>query len=135
MRPKTETDIILVKKISSEVANAVEIAFNKVGLPMAMTDQDCLDMLEKTSGGFVISTMGQIISEKRTLKILSFNGVTPSLKTLADGSYPLFRELYFVTKTESSGPVRKFIDFSGSSSGRSIMEEVGTLVTMGRIKG
>jgi phosphate transport system substrate-binding protein len=79
--------------------------------------------------------MGQIISEKRTLKILSFNGVTPSLKTLADGSYPLFRELYFVTKTESSGPVRKFIDFSGSSSGRSIMEEVGTLVTMGRIKG
>ncbi len=135
MRPKTETDFLLVKQISPEVSQALDIALSKEGLPMAMTDQDCLEMLEKTPGGFAVSTMGQIISEKRPLKILAFNGVTPSIKTIADGSYPLFRELYLLTKTEPSGPVRKFIDFAGSSPGRKIMEEAGNLVLMGQIKG
>jgi phosphate transport system substrate-binding protein len=132
LRPKTDTDTLLVKKISPEMSHAVDAAMSKKGLAIAMTDQDCLDLLEKTLGGFTVSTLAQIISEKRPLKILSFNGVKPSIQALADGSYPLFKELYLVTKTEPSGVVRKFIDFVQSPPGMKIMEGTGILVIMGK---
>ena len=132
LRPKGEMDTLLLKKISSEMSHAIDTAHSTAGLAMAMTDQDCLDLLEKTPAGFGVSTLAQIVSEKRPLKILSFNGVKPSIKTLMDGSYPLFRELYLVTKTDSSGLVRKFIDFVQSSPGRKIMEGAGNLVIMGK---
>jgi len=135
LRPASETDILLVKKISTEMGQAVDTALSRKGMQIAMTDQDCLDFLEKASGGFAISTLAQLISEKRQLKILSFNGVPPSLKNLRDGSYPLFKELYLVTKTEPSILVRKFIDFVRSSQGRKILEESGNLSIIGQSGG
>ena len=76
LRPVTETDTLLVKKISPELSSAVDIAFSREGRVIAMTDQECLDIIEKTPGGFGFSTLTQVLSEKRPLKILSFNGIT-----------------------------------------------------------
>ena len=132
LRPSTETDTLLLKKISPEVSNAVDTALSRDGMLMAITDQECLDLIEKTSGGFGFATLTQTISEKRPLKILPFNGLTPSLKTLSEGSYPLSKPLYFVIKPEFSVLVRKFIDFVRSSEGRKILEESGNLVVIGR---
>ena len=135
LRSKAEIDILLVKKISPEMSHAVDTALTREGMLVAMTDQDCLDLLAKTPGGLALSTLTQLVTEKRPLKILSYNGVTPSIETLADGSYPLFRELYLMTKKEPSGLVRKFIDFVRSSPGRKILEEAGNLVIIGKSKG
>jgi phosphate transport system substrate-binding protein len=132
LRPKGETDTFIVKKISPEMSQAVDTALSKDGLAIAVTDQDCLDLLEKTPGGFGVSTLAQIVSEERPLKILSFDGVMPSIKTLTDGSYPLFRELYLVTKAERSGAVRKFIAFVQSPPGTRIMAGAGNLVMIGK---
>lgn len=135
LRPATETDILLVRKISSEMSKAVDTALSRQGMAIAMTDRECADIIEKAPGGFGIITLTQIISEKRPFKILSFNGLTPSPKALKDGSYPLFKSLYLITKTEPSVWVRKFIDFVRSSEGRKILEESGNLVVIDRFGG
>lgn len=135
LRPKTEIDMLLVKKISPEMSHAVDTALTREGMLVAMTDQDCLDLLAKTPGGLAVSTLTQLVTEKHPLKILSFNGVTPSIETFVDGTYPLFRELYLITKKEPSGLVRKYIDFVRSSPGRKILEEAGNLVITGKFKG
>ncbi len=131
LRPATDTDFLLAKKISPEMSNALDAALSRSGMTIALTDQDCLDIIGKTPGGLGFSTLTQIVSEKRPLKILSFNGVTPSTKTLANGSYPLFKSLFMVTKIEPSVPVQKFIDFVGSPGGRKILEESGNVPMRG----
>jgi phosphate transport system substrate-binding protein len=132
VRPSTELDTMLVKQISPEMSNAVDIALSHKGSLTAMTDQDCLDLIEKTPGGFGFATLTQVLSENRQLKVLLFNGLTPSSKALADGSYPFYKTLYFVTKTEPSVRVRKFIDVVRSPEGRKVLEETGNLVTIDR---
>jgi phosphate transport system substrate-binding protein len=135
LRLPTETDILLVRKLSSETAKAVDTALSRQGMVIAQTDQECADLIEKTPGGLGISTLTQTLSERRPFKILSLNGLTPSVNALKDGSYPLFKSLYFTTKTEPPVWVRKFIDFIGSSAGRKILDESGNWVVIGRIGG
>jgi phosphate transport system substrate-binding protein len=135
LRPPTDMDTVLTKAISPEMSKAIDAALSRRGMIIAMTDQDCVDIIEKTPGGLGFTTLTQIVSEKCPLKILSLNGLTPSLKTLADGSYPLSKTLYFVMKTEPSVLVRKVMGFVRSSEGRKILEESGNLVVMGRSGG
>ena len=132
LRLSTETDTQLVKEISLEMRNALDIVLSRKGMSIAMTDQECLNLVETTPGGLGFATLTQTLSEKHSLRILSFNGLTPSIKTLADGSYPFSKSLYFVTKTEPSVLVQNFIDFVRSPQGRNILEESGNLVVIGR---
>lgn len=60
-------------------------------------------------------------------KVLSINGVEPSVGTTLDGSYPLSRNLYLVTKgAPKAGSVEKaFIDYILSARGKIIVKEAG----------
>ncbi len=128
LRPAGDSDTLIVKKISPEISAAMDIALSRQGMIMALTDQENADMTEKTAGSFGSSTLTQIISEKRHLNILNYNGVVPSVKTLSNGKYPLFKPIFIITKPEPSKLVRKFLDFIRSSEGKRILEESGNLV-------
>jgi len=59
---------------------------------------------------------------------VSANGkaaVLPSAQTIADGSYPITRYLYFYTRTKPAGKVKQFIDWVLSNDGQSIITSVG----------
>jgi len=49
--------------------------------------------------------------------------VAPSIKTVADNSYPSSRPLFFYTDGEAAGAVRGFIDFALSPAGQKIVVE------------
>jgi phosphate transport system substrate-binding protein len=51
----------------------------------------------------------------KTVKALVIDNVTPSEKTVADGSYPLSRVLHFFTKGPPAGLAKEYIDFVLSS--------------------
>ncbi|MBC7129770.1 substrate-binding domain-containing protein, partial [Candidatus Bathyarchaeota archaeon] len=55
--------------------------------------------------------------------------VTPSIKTLASGEYPISRYLYLVTngQPESGSLADRFIDFIRSKRGQQIVEQYGYL--------
>ena len=60
------------------------------------------------------------------VKILSINGVAPTAKTIADGSYPIAGNVYAIyRKGETNENVKKAIDFMLSPEGQKIVEQSG----------
>ncbi|MGV8057717.1 MAG: substrate-binding domain-containing protein [Smithellaceae bacterium] len=128
LRQRNEIDIQIVTMISSEISQAIDIALSRPGIFTAVTDQDNAEMIEKTAGAFGISTLTQVLAEKRSVKILSYNGITPSIKHLASGSYPLTRPYFTVTQKDLSVPARNFLAFMRSIQGKKILKTTGNYV-------
>ena len=55
------------------------------------------------------------------VKILSVNNITPTQQTVQNGSYPLTRNLIFLTKGTPTGIVKNFINFCLSPEGQTIV--------------
>lgn len=129
LRPPSEYDMTLLKNISAEMERAVRSALSRQGMIVEVTDQDSAGAIEKVPGALGTITLGQVLSEKRLLKTLPVNGVTPSAKTLADGSYPYFKAYYLITKPGAPSAVRKFLDFVYSAAGREILTRSGYVMS------
>jgi len=56
---------------------------------------------------------------------LRFNGVEPSVRTVADGSYPYFKPLLIVTGPKTPAAAQEFVAFVRSATGREILERSG----------
>ena len=125
MRPRGETNSDMLKALSPDMNRAVSSADNRPGLLMAVTDQECADALEKTPGALGPSTLGQIISEKRQIKVLALDGAAPSLQAMRDGTYPHVRHLYLVIGPKSHPAAGHFIAFARSAEGRKILGSLG----------
>ncbi len=132
LRPEADSDTKIAKGLSPGMEQAVKFAQSREGMIVTPTDQDTAEAVEKISGALGMSTLTQILSEKRKMKILSFNGVRPSVEGISDGSYPLARSLYIVTSTKTPAAARQFIDFIGSQAGRKILTEYGNMVVEAR---
>lgn len=127
LRPERESATLVIKNISPAMSRAIDSALTREGMIITATDQEALDLLEKMPGSFGATSMDQVITEKRKLNVLAFNGVKPSLKALSDGSYPLSKTLYFITPVKMSKATEKFVSFVLSSEGRRIFEQNGCL--------
>jgi phosphate transport system substrate-binding protein len=66
----------------------------------------------------------------KNIKPLSVNGVTGSIDSALDKSYPLARELYMYTNGEPQGSAAKFMTFIKSRAGQEIVAKVGFVPTM-----
>ena len=129
LRPAGEASTKILESMSEDMNKAVLNSFMRSGLNIAVNDQENSDLIERLPGSFGAGSLCQLITEKRNLNILSLNGVKPSVRTLANGTYPYFKNLYIITGPKSSHLVRQFIDFVFSPSGRSILSKTGHLVT------
>lgn len=67
--------------------------------------------------GFV--SFAHMSSDVNTLKI---NDVSPSVESIADGSYELQRPFIFIVHGEATGDLKDFIDWTNGSSARKILE-------------
>lgn len=128
LRPEGDIDTIILKGISPEIEEAVKKARTREGLTVAMTDQDSADIVEKLSGSFGTTTLTQIISEKRHFTVLPLNGIIPGLKTIANGTYPFYKNFTMITGPKPSPVARSFIEFVKSKEGRSILMKTGNNV-------
>jgi phosphate transport system substrate-binding protein len=70
--------------------------------------------------------MGYIDQTVRAVN-LSANGteIAPTVGNVLDGSYPLSRNLYYVTNGEATGLAKDFIAFTLSPEGQAIVEREG----------
>ncbi len=125
LRPHEESDIPVLQSMSPAIRAAVDIALRRKAMIVGMTDDDAADAIEIVPGAFGGTTLSLILSEKRTLRVLSLGGVMPSVRTMADGSYPYCKTFFMVTKKNPPAWVRRFIDFVRSSAGASILAKNG----------
>lgn len=59
------------------------------------------------------------------IKLLSVDGVAPTVENIRDGSYPLVATAYMVTKGPRSANVRKIVDYMLSPEGQKLVEDTG----------
>jgi phosphate transport system substrate-binding protein len=60
-----------------------------------------------------------------TVKAVAIDGVEATEENAKDGSYPIVRPLYFLTKEQPTGLVKDFIDYCLSSEGQAIVSSEG----------
>lgn len=56
---------------------------------------------------------------------MAYDGVTPSMESAMDGSYPISRPLYMYTYGETSDGAQAFLDFILSPEGQEMAKEEG----------
>ena len=60
-------------------------------------------------------------ARKRNVKIIGFDGKSPTYKNVSSGNYGLYRPLYLVTSPQPSKKAKDFVTFARSEEGRKIM--------------
>jgi len=87
--------------------------------------------VSSSEGAIGYAGLGYALEAEGKVKILlvkkdsSSPEVSPSLKTVQDGTYPISRPLQLYTKGDPPGTVKEFIDFSLSPAGQKIVKETG----------
>jgi phosphate transport system substrate-binding protein len=76
---------------------------------------------------FAVGITGISSARKRDVKILNFDGKTPTYENVRDGQYGLYRPLYIVTGPTPNQKVQDFIKFINSEDGRKILRDNQTV--------
>jgi phosphate transport system substrate-binding protein len=125
LRPEGDQDTTILRGMAPFMAAAVDSAFARAGLITAANDQENLDTLEKLPGSLGVAILGQIRAERRNLKMLRLDGVTPSTDALRSGAYRHQKTLYLVLRSEPSPLAAAFAAFVVSPAGRDRLAGVG----------
>jgi len=127
LRPEQDTDTAILRQVSSEMNRALHGAYARPGMVLAVTDADSLNAIARMPGSLGTASLCQIMTDKPSVHILSYNGVEPTLKNLANGSYPLVKRYYLVTTGKSPPAARQFAQFLRSARAREILKRTGNL--------
>jgi phosphate transport system substrate-binding protein len=63
----------------------------------------------------------------KRVKSIRYNGVDPANENVKNGTYPLARPIYFLTKGPVKPPVKEFIDFVLSAESQNLLEREGLI--------
>ena len=120
--------------IGREAASGTRDGFESI----TDTEDACKYNQELTSTGDVVQTVSSnpnaigyasLASVKDTVKLISVEGVTPTTKTIQDGSYKIQRNFVMVTKknAELSPAAKSFFEFATSSAADEWIIEAGAV--------
>ena len=117
--------------VAREEGSGTRTAFQDLVMGKALIKSDAI--LQNSNGflktavssdsqaiGFI--SMGLVGS---SVKALTINGVAATEENAKNGTYPVVRPLYFLTKTQPTGIVKDFIDFCTGPDGQKIVAEEG----------
>ena len=76
---------------------------------------------------YALAITGISSARKRNVKILKFDGKSPSYENVKSGAYGLYRPLYLVTSPAPTPLAREFLKFATSDEGREIIRKNGTV--------
>lgn len=76
---------------------------------------------------FAMGITGISSARKRKVKIIAFDGKSPTYENVKKGEYGLYRPLYLVTSPAPSKHVREFIQFAQSNEGKEIIRKNKTV--------
>lgn len=134
MRAASDSDTEAIRAISPEVRQANIEALARPGMLVAVSDNDNVTHIEKIPGALGTTALSMIFSEGLPLKALKLNGVEPTAKNIANGSYPYFKRMYIITGPKINPAAHKFIAFVQSPAGREILARTEHWVTETKVR-
>lgn len=131
LRPEGDIDTKILRGLSPGMNSAISKAQKQHGMITAVTDPEARETVSKTPGAISAQALTGIVVDKSPLNVLTLNGIKGTPKALADGTYPLAKDISFVTTSRISPAALKLLDFIYSSQGRAIAGKSGVQVTAG----
>ncbi len=129
LRPREDTDTKILKSLSPAMAVAVAAAHQRQGMRIALTDPESNEAVSRTPGGIGTAALAGVLVSGMPLNVVALNGVRPGRKTLADGTYPLAKEIIIATTGKLPVAASQFLEFVYSKRGRALAWKYGVLVT------
>lgn len=131
LRPQGDTDIPILNAAFPGMIEALEQARQRREIPVAATDQDNTGLAERMPGSLTGSTLTQIKTENRRLRLVALDGIDPTLEALEQGSYPFGKTLYFVVTERNNALAQRFLAFLRSPKGQDALRANGCLLVAG----
>lgn len=128
MRPAVEANTKFLRSLSAGMNQAVEAALNQ-GHQVSVTDQDNATALEEIPGSLGLITLAQLLTEKRSIKLLTLDGLEATVEALRRGKYPHAKSFYAVTKSQPPPQAETFLGFIRSPEGQAILASSGHLAS------
>ena len=79
----------------------------------------------KEALGFTFRYFSTEMFQNGEIKLLSIDGIAPTLENIRNGSYPFIADCCIITVKPRSGNVQKIVDFMFSPAGRELVEKTG----------
>jgi phosphate transport system substrate-binding protein len=125
LRSASDTDTRILRSMSPEMALAVDAALARPGMLVAVTNGECNEMIERTPGAIGPTTLLQETAEPHELRLLSLDGVAPTVAAMRSGAYRLSKPLRVVVRRDPSPVVRRFLDFLASPAASGLLLRLG----------
>ena len=125
LRPKGESDNDVLFRSFPGVEEAVGKARQRDSVPVAATDQENADMAEHIPGSLVGSTYAQMITERRSLRMVAIDGVAPGIAAYENGLYPFGKHLHVIAARDPSPALTRLLAFMRSPDGLAALRESG----------
>lgn len=125
LRSPTESDTLILRKMSPAMEQAIDAALARPGMLVAANDLENLEILEKTPGSLGTSNLGLLQGRSSKLQSLPIDGVAPTLAAVNHGAYPYSKSLYVVRGPKLSPAAQGFLEFMRSASGKEMIERAG----------
>lgn len=127
VRPENDADISDLVTFMPKAREAVAMARQRVGVPMAYTDQENMDLAEAIPDVLTTGTLAAIRSEGRNLRPVILDGVEPTLEAMNEDRYPMKRTFWLILPTRPREEVLKFVTFLRSDAATAILRTNGAL--------
>ena len=127
LRTPSDTDVAIVEGYFPGLADAFAQARRRPEIPVTATDQDNTAAAERLPGSFVHAGLSQIVTENSDLRVVSLDGVEPSLENLESGAYSYEKPFYLVYAVNSAEAAGRLLEFLRSEPGRTLLRAAGSL--------
>jgi phosphate transport system substrate-binding protein len=121
LRPASDADNTIIKMMAPEMDRAITEALARPGMAVATHDMENAETLMRAKGVFGTITLCQLQAQGLALQPLALDGTMPTLKTMTAGTYPLYKPLILITRSERTAALEHFMKFLFSTKARQIM--------------
>lgn len=130
-RPDQDANSIWMASLHPDMGPALANAHARAGFKLAVTDSDAAEAIEQVPHAIGVLSLGQVLSERRHVRILMLDGRVPTSSALADGSYPHSKPLTVVYPETPAKTTRQWLDWLRQPVARKILADYGYLPAAG----
>lgn len=124
LRAPFEGDVTVLRELHPDMGPVIDNSVrNKVG-PVGENDVDAVELLSRLPGSFGSTTLGLMRVLDVRLTTHAIDGVTPSPAVLANGRYPLAKQVYLVTRPNPDAATTGYVAFLQSKPVRDLLRHL-----------
>lgn len=125
-RPKNSGSQTMMEYFMGDVSLKEPQTYEKVDAMMGVIHEVAQYANEKGAIGYSFRYFLEELGQEKNVKIVSINGVYPTIENIENGSYPLTTNVCLVTRKNDPNPnVQKMTEFILSDDGQEIIRKTG----------